>query len=75
MATINKYCTVGEFRKATEGLPDNTPLLLPGSDHSYHPGRPEKTEAAWSRDGGYAEYYGDVDLEPGEEKITAVVIS
>jgi hypothetical protein len=31
----NHYLSVGKLRQLLEGLSDNTPVLVPSSDHSY----------------------------------------
>jgi hypothetical protein len=48
---------VGEFRKLTKDLPDNTPFLVPKSNHSYRGVTGYETTAlydsgAWTQDYG-----------------------
>lgn len=54
-------------------LPDDAPVLLTGSDHSYYTPLHIETEAT-KFGSNYAEYTGDEHLAEGEKKILALVI-
>lgn len=70
--------TVGELKSVIEKLPDDAPVLIPGSDHSYHLVGHADTEATRSGRGrhsyDYYEYYSEEDLEPGETKVSALIL-
>lgn len=70
--------TVGELKDILAKLPDDAPVLAPGSDHSYYPVRYAETEATRSGRGrhsyDYCEYYSEENLEPGETKIPALIL-
>ncbi len=75
----NKRTTVGELRKAIEGLPDDTVVLAPYSDHTYKLVGGQVTEVALSKDhrGGriFSEWFGDPKHYDGPvEVVKALVI-
>lgn len=65
--------TVKQLRAIMARLPDDAPVLVPGSDHSYSLIGYAEFEAA--RSGRYyCEYYSEEDLEPGECKVPALIL-
>jgi len=75
--------TVGQLRKALDGLDDSLPVLVEGgSDHSYKShyirARVEtvgKFENARRRDSAqFSEWYDEHNASPGEKPVQALVI-
>lgn len=58
--------TVGELRAIIEGMPDNAPLLMPGSDHSYSPASVSSGSARFKKRQGWTEDHGE-DATPTEQ--------
>lgn len=56
--------TLGEFRKQTANLPDNTPLLIPTGDHCYRWAGYEITTAVAHICAGPAPFEPDCGDEP-----------
>jgi len=71
--------TIGQFRLLTKDADDDTPLLIPGSDHSYRDAEATKTTALREKYGynsyGWTEDYGE-DMTPEAEygKRTDVIV-
>jgi hypothetical protein len=53
-----------QFRKMTANLPGDTPLIIPGYDHSYRPASVRMAKAVWAgRPGGELSPYEGSDPE------------
>lgn len=68
---------VRELKALIANLPDETRVLVPGDDHSYRARiDADIADVVYKEEDGYwGEYYQMVPLEPGEEKVRALVIS
>jgi hypothetical protein len=66
--------TVGDLRKKLEGVPDETPVLQYGFDHSLHPARfgVEAVEETIEQD--FNQYWQDSHMREGSIKITALTL-
>ena len=53
--------TVGDLRKAIDGLGDDVPVLVPGLDHSYRPARGRSGTAIFEKEWGWSEDFGDMN--------------
>lgn len=69
----NYYLSVGQLRQLLEGLADNTPVLIPSSDHSYRRCEGEIGEAGYV-DGDYYEWFGPEHASDGEEPVEALIV-
>lgn len=63
---IPPHNTVGALRKALEKLPDDTPVITPGGDHSYYLTSGHATTALVNRNGEWTEDYGEEDTPEAE---------
>lgn len=66
--------TVGELKRIIAKLPDDAPVLVPGSDHSYQKIYEFGTDATYAGQGHYFEYFGAEHLESGEVRVNALVL-
>ena len=69
--------TVGQLRKALEGVADEVVVLTPGSDHSYNiVYQADDTTAAYDEESrSYFEWWSEEDADPGERPVRALVIT
>jgi hypothetical protein len=68
---------IKELKALIERLPDETPVLIPGSDHSYRSASAEATTALQERRNQWAEDYGE-DTTPENaygKRMRVVVVS
>lgn len=68
---------IKELKAIIAGLPDETPIVSPGSDHSYRPASAEATTALLERRNQWTEDYGE-DTTPEKEygkRMRVVVVS
>ncbi len=77
---MKRSCTVGELRKVLEGLPDDTIVLEPYSDHAYRLVGGSVMNVAKTKERGdwvFYEWFGDPKHFDGPpvEVVKAVVIS
>lgn len=77
---IRRYLTVGQLRKALEGVSDDLPVLLAGGcDHSYETlSFAGVATVAVSKEHGrehFAEWADEANASPGEKPTEAFVIS
>ena len=68
--------SVKELKEIIAGLPDETPVVSPGSDHSYRPASAEATTALMERRNQWTEDYGeDTTPEKYGKRMKVVVVS
>lgn len=68
--------TVGQLRKIIEKLPDDTRVLAPSADHSFHDVDASASTALYDRRSGWTEDYGEdqtPEAEFGERRSVLVI--
>ncbi len=66
--------TVGKLKKLIQDMPDDLPILAPGSDHSYMPISFFDDTARYDKDENYyCEDHGDEQASPEELQIRALI--
>ena len=67
---------VGKLRELIQDLPDDTPVVVEGRDHSYNECTASYTDATWNRQARmFFEYAGPEHLAEGETCVRVVVVS
>lgn len=69
----NHYLTVGQLRTLLENVADNTPVLIPSSDHSYRRCVAEVGEAGVDGNQFY-EWFGPEHAGPDEKPTQALIV-
>lgn len=64
---------VGKLKEMIKDLPDDTPILMSGSDHSYYRGD-VRVGPATINGGDYSEYWGDEYLNEGDKKVDVALL-
>jgi hypothetical protein len=64
---------VGKLKELIKDLPDDTVILVPGSDHSYHQPNCHIAPAELC-DGDYYEYWNDECMTKGAKKIDKTLV-
>lgn len=65
--------TIGKLKQLIENIPDETRIVISGSDHSYREGRASLIDAAESK-GYLGEWYGDPDHYDDPINVIQVVL-
>jgi len=68
--------TVGELKKLIEKMPDDTPILVPGDDHSYRAATASNCTALLERRNQWTEDYGE-EMTPEKEygkRVKALIV-
>ena len=65
---------VGKLKELIKDLPDDTPILVPGSDHSYYQPDCSIAPAEYNERGDWFEYYGDKYMSEGGKRVETTLV-
>lgn len=71
---MGRYMTVGQLRKFIKDIPEDTPVVVPGYDHSYDEASAYFTQGR-KTPLGIDEHYEEIPLEKGESVIDILLVT